>query len=99
MTRDNFSQYKLIFLISIFFTAFYNFSFFENVINIYNLKGFGIIHFISLIIVQIAFTTLFFTIFASKITTKPMLILTLFISSFSAYFMDTETAEYFKKLS
>ncbi len=89
MTRDNFSQYKLIFLISIFFNAFYNFSFFENVINIYNLKGFGIIHFISLIIVQIAFTTLFFTIFASKITTKPMLILTLFISSFSAYFMDT----------
>ena len=89
MTRDNFSQYKLIFLISIFFTAFYNFSFFENVINIYNLKGFGIIYFISLIIVQIAFTTLFFTIFASKITTKPMLILTLFISSFSAYFMDT----------
>ena len=83
------SQYKLIFFSSIFFTLFYNFSFFKNVINVYGFEGFNKIYIISTIILLISLFTLFFTLFASKYTTKAILILTLFISSFTAYFMDS----------
>ena len=83
------SQYKLIFLSSIFFTLFYNFSFFKNVINIYGFESFNKIYIISTTILLIALFTLFFSLFASKYTTKAILILTFFISSFTAYFMDS----------
>ena len=89
MTTNYFSQYKLILFISIIFTSFYNFSFFGKVIETYTFEGIKVIYIISLAIVEISFITLFFTIFASKYSTKPILILTIFISSFTAYFMDT----------
>ena len=89
MTTNHFSQYKLIFFTSIFFTAFYNFSFFGKVIDTYTFEGIKLIYLISLVVLEITIITTFFTIFASKYSTKPMLILTLLISSFTAYFMDT----------
>ncbi len=85
----NISQYKLIFYVSVLFTLFFNFSFFQNVNKVYTFEGMNILYICSLSIVQIAFTTLLFSIFASKYTTKFILIFTLFISSFTAYFMDT----------
>lgn len=83
------SQYKLIFFSSIFFTLFYNFSFFKNVINVYGFEGINKIYIISTAIILIALFTLFFSLFASKYITKTILILTFFISSFTAYFMDS----------
>ena len=88
MTINYFSQYKLILYVSIFFTSFYNFSFFEKVTETYIFEGSNIFYIISLGIVQIFFTNIVFAIFASKYTTKILLILTLFISSYTAYFMD-----------
>ena len=88
MTTNHFSQYKLILYVSIFFTSFYNFSFFEKVTETYIFEGSNIFYIISLGIVQIFFTNMVFAIFASKYTTKFLLILTLFISSYTAYFMD-----------
>ena len=88
MTTNHFSQYKLILYVSIFFTSFYNFSFFEKVTETYIFEGSNIFYIISLGIVQIFFTNIVFAIFASKYTTKFLLILTLFISSYTAYFMD-----------
>ena len=88
MTTNHFSQYKLILYVSIFFTSFYNFSFFEKVTETYIFEDSNIFYIISLGIVQIFFTNIVFAIFASKYTTKILLILTLFISSYTAYFMD-----------
>uniref|UniRef100_UPI00404743B2 phosphoethanolamine transferase n=1 Tax=Aliarcobacter sp. TaxID=2321116 RepID=UPI00404743B2 len=83
------SQYKLIVIISIFFTLFYNFSFFTNVINTYPLEGLNIVHFLSVVILLISLIIFLFTLFSSKYTTKPLLIIALVVSSFTAYFMDT----------
>ena len=83
------SQYKLIVIISIFFTLFYNFSFFTNVINTYPLEGLNIVHFLSVVILLISLIIFLFTLFSSKYTTKPLLIIALVVSSFAAYFMDT----------
>ena len=85
----NFSQYKLIFLSTLFFTLFYNFSFFTNVVNTYSFQGFNKIYVLSTAILLISFLTLFFTILSSKYTTKPILLITTVISAFTAYFMDT----------
>lgn len=83
------SQYKLILFSSIFFTIFYNFSFFKNVINTYNFTGFNTIYILSTAIVLVSLLSIIFTIFSSKYTTKPILITLFIISSFTAYFMDT----------
>ncbi len=84
-----FSQYKLIFVISTLFTLFYNFSFFTNVLNIYHFEGIKISYFISLGILLSSLLIFLFTLLSSKYTTKPLLVLLLIISSFTAYFMDT----------
>ncbi|APW65753.1 phosphoethanolamine transferase [Poseidonibacter parvus] len=83
------SQYKLILLVAIFFATFYNLSFFTNVISIYEPVGKNILYICSLAIVLVAFTVFLFTLLSSKYTTKPLLIITLMVSSFTAYFMDT----------
>lgn len=88
MSRSSFSQYKLILFTSIFFTIFYNFSFFGNVFKDYPFAGSNIFYIISLAVVQIIITNIVFSLFASRLTTKLLLILTLFISSYTAYFMD-----------
>ena len=83
------SQYTLIVIIAIFFTLFYNFSFFTNVVNTYPLDGLNIVHFFSVGILLTSLVVFLFTLFSSEYTTKPILIITLVVSSFAAYFMDT----------
>lgn len=83
------SQYKVIIFSSILFVLFYNFSFFENVFKTYPLESTFIFNLISVVILLISLTIFFFTLLSSRYTTKPLLILTLFVSSFTAYFMDT----------
>ncbi len=85
----NFSQYKLILFTAIFLTAFYNSSFFKNVIDTYPFEGINIVYIISLAIVLVSLITFLFTLFSSKYTTKPILILVTITSAFTAYFMDT----------
>jgi lipid A ethanolaminephosphotransferase len=87
--RKNISQYKLILITSIFFTIFYNFSFFQNVLKVYPFENLNILHIFSIVGLLIAFLVFLFTLLSSKYTTKPLLILTVIISSFTAYFMDT----------
>ncbi len=82
------SQYRLILIVSLFISLFFNYSFFQNVIEVYPFNE-NILHVSSLFIVLFSITVLFFTIFASKKTTKPMLITILIISSFTGYFMDS----------
>ena len=83
------SQYKLIIFSSILFVLFYNFSFFENVFKTYPIESTSIIHLFSVVVLLISLTIFFFTFLSSRYTTKPLLILTLFVSAFTAYFMDT----------
>jgi len=83
------SQYKLIILTAIFFTIFYNMSFFKNVISTYEPVGINILYICSLAIVLISFIIFLFTLLSSKYTTKLFLIIALINSSFTAYFMDT----------
>jgi len=83
------SQYKLILIVAIFFTAFYNISFFKNVITTYKFEGINILYICSLGVVLITFILFLFTLLSSRYTTKPFLIITLLVSSFTAYFMDT----------
>lgn len=82
------SQTKLIILVSIFFVIFYNYTFFKNIIAIYPLIELNILYVFSVSIISISLIIFLFSIFSSKYTTKAMLILTLLISSFTAYFMD-----------
>ncbi|WP_297962253.1 DUF1705 domain-containing protein, partial [uncultured Campylobacter sp.] len=83
------SQQKLIFLSSLAFVMFFNFSFFKNIINAYGISGLNFIYLVCDMAALIAFLTLFFTIFSSRYTTKPILMICFFISSFTAYFMDS----------
>ena len=83
-----FNQYKLIIVISIFLGIFYNLSFFTNVNKVYPFTE-NIFFVLSLFVVLVAFTAFLFSLFASKYTTKPILILIIFISAYTAYFMDT----------
>ena len=83
------SQYKLIIFSSILFVLFYNFSFFKNVIQTYPIESTSIIHLISIFVLLIFLVIFLFTLFSSKYTTKPILILVFLISTFTAYFMDT----------
>lgn len=84
-----FTQYRLILLVSAFFILFYNGTFFENTLKVYPLNNTNIAFLISIVVVLFSFTALFFTLIASKWTTKPLLMLTLLVSSMAAYFMQT----------
>ena len=84
-----FSQYKLIIISAIFFALFYNFSFFKNVILTYPFEGINIVYVSSIAILLVSLIVFVFTLFSSKYTTKPLLILLLTISAFTAYFMDS----------
>ena len=85
----NLTQNKLIVLISIFFVLFYNYSFFDTVLNTYPLISQNQGFVFSLPVVLFTITALFFTLLSSRWTTKPLLISTLLISSMTAYFMNT----------
>ena len=84
-----FSQYKLIIISAIFFALFYNFSFFKNVILTYPFEGINIVYISSMAILLVSLIVFVFTLLSSKYTTKPLLILLLTISAFTAYFMDS----------
>ncbi len=83
------NETKLIIIISFFLLIFANFTFFSKVTEVYPFSGFNILFVGALAIVLFAVTTLILTLFCSKYTTKPLLILFTFISAFSAYFMYT----------
>jgi len=53
------------------------------------MEGMNLIYISSIAILLVSFLILLFTLFSSKYTTKPILIITLLVSSFTAYFMDT----------
>jgi lipid A ethanolaminephosphotransferase len=82
------SQYKLILFVAIFFVLFDNIAFFSNSIDIYGFSGMNIVYLSSLAVVLISFIILFFSLLSSKYTTKPLLILSVFVSSFTSYFMN-----------
>ena len=83
------TQYRLILIVSALFVLLYNGTFFTNTLNVYPLHAANIGFLISVVIVLFSFTALFFTLTASKWTTKPLLIIALLVSSMSAYFMHT----------
>lgn len=82
------TQYRLIFIVSLFFVLFANYSFFENVVKVYPFAQ-NSYYVISTGVVLFSFLILFFTLLSSRYTTKPILILTLMTSSFTSYFMNT----------
>lgn len=83
------SETKLIIIISLFLLIFANFTFFNKVTDVYPLTGFNILFLGALSIVLLSVMVLLLTIFSSRYTTKPILILFTVISAFSAYFMYT----------
>ena len=82
------SQYKLIILTAFFFVIFDNIAFFNNTTNVYNFSGINIIYIASLGVVLTTFIILLFSLFASKYTTKPILIISLLTASSTNYFMN-----------
>ena len=82
------SQYRLIALVAIFFVLATNYSFFENVLKVYPFDE-NSYYVISTGVVLFTFILLVFSLLSSKYTTKPILIITLMISSFTSYFMNT----------
>lgn len=83
------NETKLIIIISLFLLIFANFTFFTKVTDVYPFNGFNILFVGALAIVLFSVMTLLLTLFCSRYTTKPLLILFTFISAFSAYFMYT----------
>ena len=89
LTIKNLTQTKLILFVSTFLILFYNYTFFNEVTNVYKFNGINILYTTSLVILIIALMNFLFTLFSSKYTTKAILILIILISSFTTYFMNT----------
>ncbi len=82
------TQEQLILLTSLGLTLLYNSSMFTHIVEVYPFSGWNILYILSIGVIQTTVTALFFTLLASKFTTKPLLIVTLIVSSFTAYFMN-----------
>jgi len=82
-------QTRVILLSSLFLTLFYNLSFFKAVLNVYPFSTANIGFLISLFIALFSFIFLFLSLLSSKYSTKFFIILLFFLSSFTAYFMDS----------
>lgn len=82
-------QSRLILFISLLFVLFYNYAFFKNTMAVYPAITENIGFLLSLAVVLFATTSLVLTVFSSKWTTKPLIIILLLISSQTAYFMNT----------
>lgn len=82
------THFKMILLTSLFLLLFDNFSFFRNVLVVYpaSLNNMGFLF--SLAVVLINVMVLLFTIFCTKYTVKPILIVILLASSLASYFMN-----------
>jgi lipid A ethanolaminephosphotransferase len=89
ITIKQFTQNRLILLVSAFFILFYNYTFFTNILKIYPINAANIGFLLSLVVLLFSLTAFVFTLFASKWTTKPLLIFTLLISAMTSYFMNT----------
>ena len=83
------TQYHLIIATALFFGLFGNTSFFLNVVKVYPLTFANVFFVLSLFIILVSLIIIIFTLFSSKYTTKPLLIITLLTSSFTSYFMAT----------
>jgi lipid A ethanolaminephosphotransferase len=79
---------KLIFLTALFLVAFDNFTFYRNVTAVYPVSISNIGFLCSISVVLISVIVLLFSIFCFKYTTKPILIVTLLLSSLASYFMN-----------
>ena len=82
------NQISLIALTSLFFVIFSNISFYQNFLTSYGSSN-NYIHLLTIFIVLFSLICLIFTIFSSKYTIKPILIIALLASSFASYFMDS----------
>jgi len=82
------TQTKLIIITALFFTLFSNFSFFNNVLEVYPFEGMNIIYIFSITLLLFTFMVFLFTLLSSRYTTKPILIVMLIISSLTSYFMN-----------
>lgn len=81
------TQTKLLISLSLFFTLFYNYSFFENVIKVYPLDtNLGFV--LSTALVITFFLIFLLSIVSFKYTIKPNLIILLLVSSMTSYFMN-----------
>lgn len=83
------STNKLILSSAIFLVLFYNFSFFQNVTGVYPLgERNNLLFFASLVPGLTGVIALFLSLFASRFTTKPLIVLLLLTASASSYFMN-----------
>lgn len=80
---------RLIILLSIFFVAFTNLSFFANVIEVYPVNQKNIIFLTSLAVVLTCVVIFLLSLICYRYTIKPILILLLLITSLTSYFMDS----------
>ena len=80
---------KLIILVSIFLVLFGNIALFKNVTDVYPLTLSNVAFLGSLAILLASLITLLLSLVTFKCTTKPVLILTLLLSSLASYFMDS----------
>ena len=83
------SQQRLILLASVFFVLFDNYPLFSNTMKAYPPSGMNLLYLLSVAVVLSAVINFFFTLLSSRYTTKPLLIITLIVSSFTTYFMNT----------
>mgnify|MGYP002641673778 FL=1 len=85
---NNITQSKLIIYSSIFFTLFYNYSFFTNTLKVYPLdENLGFV--ISITFVMTAFLIILLTLVTNKFIIKPILIFVFLVSSLTNYFMNS----------
>jgi len=83
------TQVQLILIVSAFLVIADNYTFYHELLKTYSLHGKTLFYVMSTPLVFFMVTVLFFTLLASKWTTKPLLIVVLVVSSLVAYFMDT----------
>lgn len=83
------TQTKLIFYIALFFTLFFNYSFFTNLIEVYPLNSDNTGFVLSTAFVITFFLVLLLTLVTNRYVIKPILIILLIISSMTSYFMNS----------
>ncbi|MGB5920131.1 MAG: phosphoethanolamine transferase, partial [Arcobacter sp.] len=64
----NLTQYKLIYFVAAFITAFLNISFFKSILNTYPISGLESINILSIVFVLFALIVFLFSLVASKYT-------------------------------
>ncbi len=89
MHMNRLTQNRLIFLISLFFVLFYNYTFFKDLLEVYPPTQRNIAFLLSLVPLLTAFIALLLLLLANRWTIKPLLIILLLLSSAAAYFMNS----------